>query len=135
MARRVLTSEGAKPESEVSITFMDNESVRLLNREYRGIDDATDVLSFSLEEQVPGEPPIVDGPEVDVLGDVVVSLERAREQAESYGHSFEREVGFLVAHGVLHLLGYDHDDPEGEETMRAKTEDVLSTLNLTRPRW
>lgn len=133
MADRVLASEGAKLETEVSVTFMDNESVRALNRDYRGIDDATDVLSFSLAEDVPGEPPILDGPEVDVLGDVVVSLERAREQAETFGHSLEREVGFLVAHGVLHLLGYDHDEPGGEETMRAKTEEVLAGLNLTRP--
>lgn len=133
MADRVLASEGAKLETEVSVTFMDNESVRSLNRDYRGIDDATDVLSFSLAEDVPGEPPILDGPEVDVLGDVVVSLERAREQAETFGHSLEREVGFLVAHGVLHLLGYDHDEPGGEETMRAKTEEVLASLNLTRP--
>ena len=92
---------------EVSVTFTDNESIRKLNRKFRGINRATDVLSFPLFEEG------ADG--TRELGDVVLSLERCRAQAEEFGHSFERECAFLTVHSTLHLLGYDHVNGEEEE--------------------
>lgn len=104
----------------------DNGTIQELNRSYRGVDRATDVLSFSQREG-PGADP--DDP---ILGDVVISVERAQEQAADYGHSLEREIGFLAVHGVLHLLGWDHELPEDEKRMMAKTEEVLGVLGLSR---
>lgn len=118
---------------EVSITFVDDGAMRELNREHRGIDQPTDVLSFSQLESGGDEPPLlVDDESTTLLGDVVVSLERAELQAGEYRHSLEREVGFLVVHGLLHLLGYDHQSPEEEERMQATTEGILNGLGLTR---
>ncbi len=116
-------------EAEVSITFVDDEAIMDLNRDHRGLHKPTDVLSFS---QLEGEE-MADLPEGPVLlGDIVVSLERCVEQAADYGHSFERELGFLVAHGMLHLMGYDHQTPEDEAEMMGKTEEILGGLGLTR---
>jgi probable rRNA maturation factor len=114
----------------VSVTCVDDETIHELNREHRNIDRATDVLSFSqLEgEEMPGPP---EGQPLPV-GDIVISIERCAAQAEDYGHSFERELGFLVGHGMLHLLGYDHQTPEEEAAMMAKTEEILGELGLTR---
>lgn len=114
---------------EVSITLVDNDEIKVLNREHRGLDEPTDVLSFSQLEgeelaQTPGGPLL--------LGDLVISLERCAEQAEDYGHSFDRELGFLVAHGMLHLLGFDHQSPEEEAAMMAATEEILGELGLIR---
>lgn len=115
---------------EVSVTCVDNETIQELNREHRGMDKATDVLSFSqlegeeLAELTEGEPVL--------LGDIVISMERCQEQAADYNHSFDRELGFLTAHGMLHLLGYDHQTPEEEAAMMAKTEEILGELGLTR---
>lgn len=115
---------------EVSITLVDNATIHELNREHRGVDRPTDVLSFSqLEGEELASPP-EGGPLL--LGDIVVSLERCREQAEEYGHSYERELGFLIAHGMLHLLGYDHQTPEEEAEMMATTEAILGALGLKR---
>jgi probable rRNA maturation factor len=115
---------------EVSVTFVDNETIQELNREHRGIDKPTDVLSFSqLEGEEMAEVP--EGVPLP-LGDIVISLERCQEQAADYGHSFDRELGFLVAHGMLHLLGYDHQTPEEEAAMMAKTEEILGALGLRR---
>ena len=91
---------------EVSVTLTNNDYIHTLNREYRHIDRPTDVLSFALNESE--EPEIENGPDVNVLGDLVISVERAREQAADYGHSVRREIAFLTVHGMLHLLGYDH---------------------------
>jgi probable rRNA maturation factor len=115
----------------VSVTLVDDPAIHELNREHRNVDRPTDVLSFSqLEgEEMASVPPGEPLP----LGDLVISLERCKEQAEEYGHSFERELGFLVAHGMLHLLGYDHQTPEEEAVMMAKTEEVLAGLGLARP--
>lgn len=115
---------------ELSITFVDDAAITDLNRDHRGLAKATDVLSFS---QLEGEE-MADLPEGEPLplGDIVISLERCLSQAADYGHSFERELGFLTAHGMLHLLGYDHQTPEDEAAMMAKTEEILAELGLTR---
>ncbi|MCE9674288.1 MULTISPECIES: rRNA maturation RNase YbeY [Paraclostridium] len=119
--------EGYDDNYEVSLSFVDNEEIHELNREYRGVDRATDVLSFPL---------LTDDFDVEIeeesLGDIVISLERALEQSEEYDHSFEREVCFLVCHSMFHLLGYDHDTEENTKDMRKREEDVLNKLNITR---
>ncbi|MDT3426556.1 putative rRNA maturation factor [Paenibacillus forsythiae] len=124
---------------EVDLTFVDNARIHELNKEYRGIDRPTDVLSFALNESGEDEPEIVyelsaeEAEELpDMLGDIIISVTRAKEQAEDYGHSLERELGFLFVHGFLHLLGYDHQDEASEAEMMGKQEQVLSQVGLTR---
>ena len=114
---------------EVSVTFVDDNAIRLLNRDYRSVDAPTDVLSFPQDD----DQEFID-PEgmPTVLGDVVVSLERARSQAADYGHSIEREVVYLAVHGFFHLLGYDHGDSMEQSIMRGKEERVLGELDLGR---
>lgn len=127
-----LFEEGYKGNFEVSVTLIDNEGIRRINKEYRGIDRATDVLSFPMTED--GEEFTVD-PETNCsnLGDIVLSLEKAAAQAEEYGHSFEREVAFLTVHSMLHLLGYDHERSEEEEReMFGKQDIVLEAMGLSR---
>ena len=113
---------------EVSLSFVDNKEIHELNKEYRGIDRATDVLSFPL--LVEDEFGVDFGEES--LGDIVISLERAFEQSREYNHSFEREVCFLVCHSMFHLLGYDHDTEENTKEMRQKEEYILNKLGITR---
>lgn len=127
-------------EGEVALTFVDNKRIHELNLEYRGIDRPTDVLSFAMNESGEDELDIIyevdegqaleDVP--DVLGDIIISVTRAQEQALEYGHSLERELGFLFVHGFLHLLGYDHQDEASEAEMMSKQEHVLSQVGLTR---
>ncbi|MBO4941459.1 MAG: rRNA maturation RNase YbeY [Clostridia bacterium] len=122
---------------EISVMFTDNDEIKELNRLHRGIDRATDVLSFPLieydeEGNVLSEFMDFNQDGEMVLGDIVISLERAAEQAEEYGHSFSREVGFLTVHSMLHLLGYDHMTPEDEEEMFGYQEDILKEMNLSR---
>jgi probable rRNA maturation factor len=127
-------------EGEVALTFVDNEQIHELNREYREIDRPTDVLSFALNESVEEELDILyeieDEQELDemndLLGDIIISTERAKEQADEYGHSLEREIGFLFVHGFLHLLGYDHQDEPSEQIMMDKQEAVLEKVGLRR---
>ncbi len=108
--------------SEVSVTFTDNEGIRAINREYREIDAPTDVLSFPLFEETEG---------TRMLGDIVLSLEKCRAQAEEFGHSFERECAFLTVHSTLHLLGYDHVNGEEEEKdMRARQTAIVEKMGL-----
>ena len=125
-----LEYEGYKNNAEISVTFTDNEKIQKINNEFRGIDKATDVLSFPLTDYESNDVPFVD--ELDgSLGDIVISLERANEQAEEFGHSFEREIAFLTVHSMLHLLGYDHVNSEEEELdMRKRQSDVLKIMNL-----
>ena len=104
----------------------DDARIHELNRTYRGVDRPTDVLSFSQREG--DAPDSWDG----LLGDVIISIERAQRQADEYGHTMAREVGFLTVHGVLHLLGWDHEEPEEERRMMAETEDILASVGLTR---
>ena len=124
----VLDYEGYDDDYDISISFVDNKEIHELNKQFRDVDRATDVLSFPMLSD--------DFEEVEYeeqsLGDIVVSLERALEQSVEYGHSFEREVCFLVCHSMFHLLGYDHDTEEHTKEMREKEESVLAKLNITR---
>ncbi|UNK20057.1 rRNA maturation RNase YbeY [Paenibacillus sp. N3/727] len=127
-------------EGEVDLTFVDDGQIHELNKEYRGIDRPTDVLSFAMNEETDEELQIIyeldDEDELgnvpDVLGDIIISVPRAKLQSEEYGHSLERELGFLFVHGFLHLLGYDHQDEASEAVMMGKQEAVLAEVGLTR---
>ena len=115
---------------EVSVTLTNNEYIHTLNKQYRGIDRPTDVLSFALNESE--EPDVEDGPDVNVLGDLVISVERAKEQAADYGHSVKREIAFLTVHGMLHLLGYDHMEEEDRIEMEVEQRFVMEKLGIPR---
>lgn len=119
-------------DSELSLTFVDNEKIHEINREYRGIDRPTDVISFALEENTEGEMEIIGQDMPRVLGDIIISIPRAKQQAEEYGHSFMRELGFLAVHGFLHLLGYDHGTKEEEQQMFSRQEEILQEFGLNR---
>lgn len=136
-------------DGEVALSFVDDETIHELNKQYRGIDRPTDVLSFAMHESGEDEPEIffdeedmeeVDGEMdgegendfPDPLGDIVISIPRAIAQSQEYGHSVEREIGFLFVHGFLHLLGYDHEDEQAEQEMFAKQELVLQKAGLLR---
>lgn len=124
----VLRMENFQGSAEISVTFVDNQGIRELNAQYRDKDTETDVLSFPM-----GENGVWDkDPETGafILGDVVISMEKAMEQANIYGHSLQREVGYLTAHSVLHLLGYDHIEPLDRVHMREKEELVMEQLGL-----
>lgn len=124
--------EKVKSNSELSVTFVDNPEIRQLNKQYRGKNRSTDVLSFALEEEEYGEIPIIGEDMPVALGDIIISVEKAREQAESYGHTFSRELGFLALHGFLHLLGYDHMEKEDEKIMLTRQEEILHGFGLSR---
>lgn len=154
---------------EVALSFVDDETILQLNKDYRGIDKATDVLSFAMTESTEDELPIyyddenledveleqlqemselglLDGGEetleefeeepenllAEPLGDIVISIPKALAQAEEYGHSAEREIGFLFVHGFLHLIGYDHMTEEDEKIMFGKQEEILAKAGITR---
>lgn len=125
-----LAYEEIDADCEVSLSFCNNEQIRRINCEFRNIDRATDVLSFPMAES--GDE-LLEVPMVGVvLGDIVLSLERAREQAAEYGHSFEREVAFLCVHSVLHLLGYDHEKGEVEDAdMRRRQTTIVEAMGLS----
>lgn len=124
-----LDEENISDDAEVSVTLVDNERIRELNNEFRQIDRETDVLSFPM-----GDESFEVDPDNDaiLLGDIVISLEKAQSQAEEYGHSFKREAAFLLTHSLFHLLGYDHMTPEEETEMFAKQEKVLEKLGISR---
>ena len=119
-----------EPNAEVSIVLADDAYIQELNCQYRGKDMPTDVLSFALNEGE--EPEIIHGPEENLLGDIIISLETAQRQAVDYGHSLERELAFLTIHGFLHLLGYDHEKEEQRQAMRAEEERILELIGLSR---
>jgi probable rRNA maturation factor len=110
----------------MSIIIIDNKEIHKINKEYRGIDRETDVISFALEE---GE--TIDEP-VKTLGDIYISIDKVYEQAKEYGHSVKRELFFLVTHGFLHLLGYDHMTKEDEEEMFSLQEEILDSYGVKR---
>lgn len=129
--RAALEEEEISEDAQVSVTLVDNEAIREINREHRNIDSATDVLSFPLGDDDSFDTDPDTG--AILLGDIVISLERAAEQAREYGHSFRREVAFLITHSLFHLLGYDHvDSEEDEKLMFGKQEKVLEALGITR---
>ena len=137
-----LEYEDCPYEAEVSILFTDDDEIRQINQEFREIDKPTDVLSFpSIEYEVPGdfsklEEDVADcfHPETGelLLGDIVISVDRAKLQAQEYGHSIEREVAFLTAHSMFHLFGYDHMEDNDRIVMEEKQNDVLDKLKITR---
>ncbi|SDM19752.1 rRNA maturation RNase YbeY [Bacillus sp. OK048] len=124
--------EKIEENSEVSVTFVSNERIHEINREYRDKDAPTDVISFALEELGEGEIELVGAELPRVLGDIIISIPRAEEQAKEYGHSFIRELGFLSVHGFLHLLGYDHMEKVEEEKMFTRQKEILDDYGLTR---
>lgn len=128
-ACRCLETEGVDGQrAELSVTFVDPEEIRILNRDYRGVDKVTDVLSFP---QFEGADEMPQQGEL-CLGDVVICREKAAGQAEEFGHSFEREIIYLFTHSVLHLLGYDHMTDEDKRQMRQKEEEVMEYLGIGR---
>ncbi|WP_394233004.1 rRNA maturation RNase YbeY [Niallia oryzisoli] len=124
--------ENVGENSELSVTFVTNDRIQEINREYRDKDRPTDVISFAMEELGEGEIPLVGGDMPRVLGDIIISLAKAREQADEYGHSFIRELGFLAVHGFLHLLGYDHETEDDEKKMFSRQKDLLDEFGLQR---
>ncbi len=122
--------------TEVSVTLVNNPEIKKLNNEYRGVDRATDVLSFAAEESG-DETPIIMDPEMAAelptnLGDLFISVDKVAEQAKFLGHSVDRELGFLVVHGFLHLNGYDHEKPADEKKMFSLQAEILDTYGLKR---
>lgn len=109
---------------EISLSFVDNEEIKILNKNFRNKNQATDVLSFPMEDE--------EFIEEKILGDIVISLERALEQSKEYNHSFKREMLFLVCHSMFHLMGYDHDTDENTKEMREKEKRVLNKLGIKR---
>lgn len=112
---------------EFSVIFVDNKAIKKLNKDYRKIDMETDVISFALEDY---KPVIYD--KIRVLGDIYISIEKAKEQANTYNHSYLRELSFLMIHGFLHLLGYDHMNKEDEEIMILKQKEILDSYGIKR---
>ena len=121
------------PEAEVDVTIVDDAEIHTLNREYRGMDKPTDVLSFALDEDIEdsGEPDLIGGPEEHLYGDIIISAETALRQAQEYGHGLEREAAYLAVHGMFHLLGYDHLTETDKAAMRTKEEEALRAINLS----
>lgn len=128
----VLREEGIKKNLDVYVTLTNNETIRKVNAEQRNIDMATDVLSFPMFDRSEIPDLKKEDKTEDILGDIIVSIEKVKEQAEEYGHSFERELAYLVTHGMLHLLGYDHIIDEEKAVMRKREEEILGILNITR---
>lgn len=142
VAEQVLQTEGCPYEAQISLLLTDDEGIRRYNRDFRGMDRPTDVLSFpNVEYGAPSDFQAAEGPEADcfdpesgelVLGDIVISVEKAVSQAEEYGHSVKREFAFLTAHSMLHLCGYDHMEAAEAAVMEEKQRLVLKELNITR---
>lgn len=142
VAEKVLDTENCPYEVQINVLLTDNAGIHGFNKEYRGIDRETDVLSFpNLDFEKEGEFQIAEEDEADyfdpdtgelILGDIILSVDKVKEQAESYGHSLKREFAFLVAHSMLHLCGYDHMEEAEAAVMEQKQEMVLGALNITR---
>ena len=129
-------------EAQVYVLITDNESIRAINRDHRGMDSPTDVLSFPMHDyNIPADFSDVEDTDPDafhpdsgelMLGDIIISMDKVREQADCYGHSGKRELAFLVAHSMLHLMGYDHMEEEDRETMETKQEEILNLCDYRR---
>lgn len=126
-------AEGLEEGTELSVTFLDDQAIQQINHDYRGKDQPTDVISFALEEEVEGEGAIFGADDMPRhLGDLLISVETAQRQAQEYGHSVERELGFLALHGFLHLLGYDHMTENDEKKMFGRQDEILQSFGLKR---
>jgi len=133
IVRQVLKAEGVALPYEVSLVFADSEAVKQLNRDYRGVDEPTDVLAFCMLPQKEADSSFALPPNgVTRLGEVIISYPQAVEQAKEQGHSTEGELALLVIHGILHLLGYDHEEPEEEAEMRTREKELLEKCS---PGW
>ncbi len=142
VATQVLDMEDCPYEVQINVLLTDNDGIRVYNRDYRQIDSATDVLSFpNVDFFAPGEFNIEEDREADyfdpdtgelILGDIIISVDKVKEQSDAYGHSVKREFAFLVAHSMLHLCGYDHMEAEEASVMEEKQELVLRILGITR---
>ena len=121
-----------REDAEVSLVLVNNDYIQELNLEYRDCNQVTDVLSFALEEESEESPTVIADEAPELLGDIYISVERAAEQAVSYEHSFARELAYLALHGLLHLLGFDHQTPEATAAMREAEEKVLAEFALGR---
>ncbi|MGG0187360.1 rRNA maturation RNase YbeY [Bacillus rhizoplanae] len=132
LVEKAAETESVEDGAELSITFVNNERIQEINREYRDKDQPTDVISFAMEDMGEGELEIVGVDMPRMLGDIIISIPRTKEQAEEYGHSFERELGFLAVHGFLHLLGYDHMTEEEEKVMFGRQKEILDAFGLGR---
>jgi probable rRNA maturation factor len=131
LVTHVLRGENIAPPAEVSLWLTDEAEVHRLNREYRGVDASTDVLSFGADDE--GSTPFIAAPDQPrYLGDLAISYGHVQRQAAEYGHSEERELSYLVTHGLLHLLGYDHEQPDEARLMREREEALLGALGITR---
>lgn len=128
--KETLSIENFSDNVEISVSIVTNAEIKEINKKFRNIDKETDVLSFPMidfkTEEIPNKN------ETIILGDIIISIEKALSQAKEYGHSIERELGFLTAHSMLHLLGYDHIEPNEEEIMFAKQKEILNKIGLKR---
>ena len=124
--------EQVADDAEVSLTLVDNQTIQEINRDYRQKDQVTDVISFAMQERHEDEIDIIGADLPVVLGDIIISVDQAKEQALTYGHSFEREMCFLAVHGFLHLLGYDHMNEADEKEMIERQEEILGEFGLER---
>ena len=143
VCRGVLEAEGCPYEADINVLLADDEHIKELNTKFRFIESTTDVLSFPMVNfEAPSQYSILEDEMSDfffdpisgelILGDIAISVQKVRSQAEAYGHSQERELAFLVAHSMLHLLGYDHEDDAGRELMEEKQRTILDALGITR---
>jgi len=123
-------------DTEMSVTFVDDDAIQEINKTYRGKDQSTDVISFAIEDEVEDELTInfdnLEEPMPRNIGDIIISVDKTASQANEYGHSFDRELGFLALHGFLHLNGYDHMDPEDEKEMFGLQKEILEAYGLKR---
>lgn len=124
-----LSYENFSDNTEISVSIVTNAEIKEINKKFRNMDKETDVLSFPMIDFKTEEIP--DKNETIILGDIIISIEKALSQAKEYGHSIERELGFLTAHSMLHLLGYDHMEPDEEKIMFTKQEEILNNIGLT----
>ena len=133
VVKSTLENENFKKDAEVSVSFVNNETIHKLNLEYRGKDKPTDVLSFPMTDSDEEEDDIDLSTGAVMLGDIIISAEKAMEQANEYGHGIEREICFLAVHSTLHLLGYDHETSEDDEKYMNQTQEaILQKIGLTR---
>lgn len=124
--------QGVADDAEMSVNFVHNDAIQELNRTYRQKDSPTDVISFAMQEKLDEEPDVIGVNLPVMLGDIVISIDKAKEQAKEYNHSFKRELAFLTVHGFLHLLGFDHMSEEDEKVMFGLQEEILGEFGIER---